>query len=360
MKSAQIVEHLRAQLPRYTDLFTAKRGIASLTRAGATVTLTTATPHGRTAGEQSQITVVGAQAPVTVVNVVVAGGVATVTTASPHDLTEGFDMTFTLVGVHASLDGVRSPTTVPNRFKATFATAAANGTYPGGSLIDGASRGYGGSFLATFTGASTLTYTMVVVGSPPLSANVTGASVHYGMRISAGIDRLRLLEAYTSQTGDLDWWLFVIPSGASAAKDRHEQGDALKSGAPGVDVRQRILQRVEVMVVARSVNDIAARAPRDLMSDVRVALLKSILRKSFAVGLSTDGQNQMAYVEDDLLEYTGPVYAHLFVFEQSGDVTQDDVLPFDDHVAFRDVLSNIEPAQDGGDLGLSVNLDDAP
>jgi len=93
MKLTDIVNQLKAVLPRYTDDFSTSLSITSLTRSGSTVTATTSAAHGLVAGNKALI--VGAKTPITVssltrINQTIAGietQYANALCATKHNLT---------------------------------------------------------------------------------------------------------------------------------------------------------------------------------------------------------------------------------------------------------------------------------
>lgn len=84
MQAQQIINQLKAVLPKYTSDFTTNLAISSLTRSSSTVTATTSTAHGLSAGNKVLIT--GAKTPITVSSLTRNGTYALAITASDHNL----------------------------------------------------------------------------------------------------------------------------------------------------------------------------------------------------------------------------------------------------------------------------------
>lgn len=84
MQALQIINQLKAVLPKYTSDFTTNFSISSLTRSGSVVTATTTTAHGLIAG--NKVLVTGAKTPITVSSLTRNGTYALAITASDHNL----------------------------------------------------------------------------------------------------------------------------------------------------------------------------------------------------------------------------------------------------------------------------------
>lgn len=337
MKAQAIVEHLWNWLPQFSGLFNQRVAINSIVVSGSQVTISLATPHGLKLSEATPVRVGGVKGGVGITQATFTAGAGSMTLAAPHNMTSGWPGkdSFIVTGVPGLTSGTMTEGLTDTSFR--FLTpAVGSGAGSGGILFDGSSGGHDGVFLAIPTGPNTLVYSFTGT-APATTTLLTNATVSFGFRISAGVDRDRLLDAYTTQKADSDWWAFVILQDVTAGKDQREGGDALKVGASGVAVRQRLIFPFEVMVVARATNSIAGRLPRDTMQEVRAALIKSLCRASFPTGFAAEKQYQVVYSQDALALYDGSVYAHTFLFEQVADISQDDVLPFTEDVPFRTI-----------------------
>jgi hypothetical protein len=87
MKIADIVNQLKAVLPKHTDDFTTNLSITSLTRSGSTVTATTSSAHGLVVGKKALIT--GAKTPILIDSLTQVNGVAIALTNTKHLLYKG-------------------------------------------------------------------------------------------------------------------------------------------------------------------------------------------------------------------------------------------------------------------------------
>ena len=87
MQTADIVNQLKAVLPRYTGNFTTNLSISSITRSGSVATVTTTTEHGLTANKRVLIN--GAKVPVVVSSITRNGSYALAITSTKHPLIRG-------------------------------------------------------------------------------------------------------------------------------------------------------------------------------------------------------------------------------------------------------------------------------
>lgn len=84
MQALQIINQLKAVLPKYTSDFTTNLAISSLTRSSSVVTAITSTTHGLSVGNKVLIT--GAKTPITISSLTRNGTYALAITASDHNL----------------------------------------------------------------------------------------------------------------------------------------------------------------------------------------------------------------------------------------------------------------------------------
>lgn len=87
MKTEEIVNQLKAILPRYTGDFTTNLSVSSLTQTAGTATATTATAHGLTVGEK--VLIVGAKVPLTITSLTRTGNYVLAITSGKHPLIRG-------------------------------------------------------------------------------------------------------------------------------------------------------------------------------------------------------------------------------------------------------------------------------
>jgi hypothetical protein len=114
MKTEELVNQLKAILPRYTGDFTTNLSISSLTRAGSVATATTAIAHGLLVGEK--VLIVGAKVPLTITSLTRNGNYALAICSGKHSLIRG-NTTVEISGANqAQYNGVKNLYLDKNKF----------------------------------------------------------------------------------------------------------------------------------------------------------------------------------------------------------------------------------------------------
>jgi len=114
MQTEELVNQLKAVLPRYTGDFTANTTITSLTRSGSTATATTNVAHQLKVG--NKVLINGAKVPVVISSLTRNGNYALAITASDHPLIRG-NITVELSGANeTAYNGVKTLLVDKNNF----------------------------------------------------------------------------------------------------------------------------------------------------------------------------------------------------------------------------------------------------
>lgn len=363
MKASDVITKMVEELPFYTDLFTPKLNIISLTRSGATVTAQTSAAHGLTTNDL--IIMTGAKTPIAISSLSQVDGVATAVTAADHDLTEGWENGLPSDAPNVELSGAtqseyngsHAMLSVPNRRTFTFAVDSGAASPATGSpkLLEQFNTGYNGQHQITVTGADTFTYQITTTPDSPAEGTI---EVAHGSRVSGAVDFDAADKAYTKQGTKDDLWAFVVINDTTANKDRRDDTDATFTQGGGTEFRQRIITPFTVYVFAPTSDEIAGREARDKMQDVRIALFKVLLRAIFGSGLSSAQVFTTAFNSDGYVAYNNSRYVHGFVFEIVSDITYGDTSRPAENVAFRDVALNYNDELGTTELSVTVDLDD--
>jgi len=364
MKGADVISKLIQELPKHSGLFFDNLSISSLSRAGSTVTATTTVPHGLSNGHI--VVINGAKSPLTITSITQVDGVATAVCLNNHDLTEGWEgqtpsdsPNIEISGAdQAEYNGVHQLLSVVNRKTFTFSvsTTAASPATGSPKLLEQFASGYNGAQAITVVDASTFTYPITTTPESPAQGTITAAK---GARISGAVDIETARQSYTAQASN-ELWAFVVIEDTAANKDRRDDTDATFTNAAGTEYRQRIITPFSVYVFAPSTDEIAARAARDLMHDVRVSLFKVLLRSVFSDGFTAQQVFTTSFNGDGFVVYDGSSYVHRFVFEVVSDITYNDTAKPSEHVAFRDVALNFNDDLGTTELSVTANLDEQP
>ena len=195
MKTEELVNQLKAVLPRYTGDFTTNLSISSITRTGSVATATTALDHGLEVGDQVLIN--GAKVPVVISSLTRNGTYALAITASDHPLIRG-NTTVEVSGADQSdYNGVKTLLTDKNNLlsaplieilsitisgtTATVTTKTAHGLVDDSNVeveIDGASNPNYNKNTGLDSVPSTMTFTYTVHGATEDASAQSAAASH--------------------------------------------------------------------------------------------------------------------------------------------------------------------------------------
>lgn len=324
----------------------------------ATGTITVSPPHGLSTN--NYINIKGAEAPVVISALTQTGNVATAVTATDHDLTEGYQSTVFIAGAEqAEYNGTKTLLTVPNRRTFTFEISG-DPVSPATTLdvllaYDAKERGYNGRYQITKVNASKFNYATT---GAPYSPCIGSPVAQSGIRITGAVSADRAAAAYTAQNPD-KYWAFVVLGDTTISKDRHILSDASAVVGAGSSLQQLEIQGFSVFVFAPATTEIAARATRDQMEDVRISLYKSLLTKRFGSELSSVQTMGVTAAGHQFLDYNTAYYVHQFNFTITQYITYDDAFNPDENVAFRDVYLTLNNSPDEP-ATAEVDLDDVP
>lgn len=359
MRASDIVNQLAVVLPGLVDDFTTNIVASSLTRAGTTVTVTTAAAHSLSVGNQANIT--GALTPISC-GITRVGIVATVVTTADHDMTEnaGFDVQIE-GATEAEFNGTFTLLSVPNRRTLTFQVADSGPTVATGAplLLNGSSPFQSYNGLQEITAVPTSTSFEYEIADSTLFTPASGTIVAKTLpRISAGLDIDRLVAAYTKHDADVAW-LFVVMGDAVADKNRGIDTDSTDNLQRGHFFNQRLIQTVQLFVFFPASAQIAGRAARDRCEELLSPICQSVLSAKFPSLVENDN-NPLMITGHGLELYNSAIYVHQYAFEATLQLGESDIFKPTDDVAFRDMDITI-----GLDVGTEtfntlIDLDDEP
>lgn len=360
MRARDIVNHLSVYLPAFADDFTDQFSVTSLTRSGTTVTVSTSTDHGLTAGKQVNIT--GAQTPIAIASITRTGIVAEMITSADHDITEnaGFDVQIS-GAVEAEFNGTFTLLSVPNRRTIRFQVSDSGPTSATGSplLLNGSNvfQSYNG--LQNVTAVPTSTSFEHKVTDTTLYSPASGTIVaKTSPRISSAIDFERLLDAYTKQSQDKGW-LFVVLGDAVADKNRHIDTDSTDNIQPGNYYNQRLIQNIQFYVFLPTSGQIAGADARDRCQELLKPIANSVMGFKFPT-LVENSNNPLMLTGHGTQAYNSAFYVHQYAFEATVQLGPSDIFNPQDDVAFRDIDLTIGLDTGTETFNTLIDLDDEP
>lgn len=372
MRCADIVDHLQRRLPMLTDQFSDVIAISSIVHAGTTATITTATNHGLAVG--SAPTIFGARTPVAVASITHAAlaTFAVVTTSEDHDLT--LYRTFTDGNVvevdganEAEFEGVRTIVAVPNRRTLHIAVdpaapAAATGTI----RLLGASnyfRNVRGRY-AVATVVSPTVFTVQHTAASDLGTLIGPAFLRTPARITGAIDAVAAGRSFSQEAGGAASkpWAFVVLGDVTAVRNRSAPAEAYAVNQLSGGWTQFVLQPFRILVALPNTVDERGRTARDLAEDLFGPICRAILGASFSTGLAHPAPSAFVNFTGHGAEGSEPgaFYVHEYAFEQLGQITIDDTVLNEDHVAFRDIAVEIGNDVGASTVAVDVDLDEVP
>ena len=368
MRASDIVERLRTELPKRTDLFSNQISVSSLTSVGLTATAVTTTPHGLTNGAMAVIK--GAREKNIISSLTSLDGIATAVTANDHKLTMPtssmvqygrlYDFNYAAISgaVESEYDGDKLLTSVPNRKTFKYAVSGTPASPATGTIVlEQVATPYNGIFPITVVDATTFTYAI-----PSPAGIATGTiTAQGGFRISSAVSFAQWERAYTRQ--DLQkYWAVVQLGDVTASKDRNVLGDSTFLESRQSSFRCRLIEPFRIFVVAPSKDTYSGRPIQDEMETIRGYIYNSLAGYIFPSALSEAPFSKTAPTGD---RYAAELsndakYVHEFLFERSVDVAYDDTIGPPETVPFRDIFVTSQSDIGTGELESSVNLDDSP
>jgi len=366
VQARDIVVQLINRIPQLTDDFTDNIDVVSVVRVGTTLTVTTNTPHSLAVN--ANVSLQGAQTPLSLVSLTRSGTVGTMVTVDNHDLTEDVQQAVTFEGaVEPEFTGAFELLSVPNRKTATFVmTDSGPVTATGTPIVTDAS-----SQLQTLSKlykvTSVVSTTVFTVEEPDTSIPdpVGTIQARSNTRISMGVSVEGVIASYTAQeTSDL--WMYCVLGPALASKDRNLANDATSDLIPGSNHwRQQIVNTFAIYVFLPSGNEIIAAQARDHASRLLGTICQSILGQRLPTNLAEAERGAVNFIGDDFFEYNEAFYVHEYTFSMVSELIFDDTVGPMLDVAFRDIGIDLFPVveletQDVASIDSTIDLDDEP
>ena len=360
MKMVDVVKQLQVLLPRYTNLFSNIFEINSITTLNGVATIQTNVAHELVVDGSEAVTVAGVSVKTAIDSVSQDGLVFTFTTTNDHDLTEGWEEHenvtfdgFTDVDWNDSFKLVG----VPNR--KTFKVQSDNSlpTLNGNEvLFENRTDGVNGRYTPTVVDSKTFT-----VEGDFIDGTYTGGTVGSAVRVAGVVDADSIEEWYTKNALN-DFWMFVLMNDAVISKDRHALSDASGTMATGQDIRMRLVDGFNLIIVKNTSEDMSAIEAIDICRDtLLLPVLKSVFGAKFTTGLSNAPDFKTILTGHGIAKFNRAVLQYSYSFEVPMDLTDDDTVEPENTRAFRDIDMTQEiGGDDTTDMTVIVDLDENP
>lgn len=350
MKLEEVVSQLRALLPQLTDKLTTNVDVLSLTRNGSTMTAKCLDAHDLDVGDFVAITGADVRIPV---NLTRDGTTGTCSTSVVHDLTKKANKSLSITfsgATEAEFNGPFDVIQIVNGNTITFTMPDSGATAASGSPVlheaAGPLQNYNTTVEVTSTASPVdFTYEQTDTTIPDPSGSIVARSKP---RIGALSSATEVIRIYSEQPAD-DYWLFVVPEGVEASKDRSELSDATSNHSRGTEYIQQLVERLTVFVVIPATDDLGGSLAADAARDLFRPIARSLLFSNFDSGLANGTHGGAVQFErHTFVDYNGATYVHAYEFSRQYDLTYDDTVGDDLNVAFRDLCFDMFPIVPGG------------
>lgn len=331
MKGVEVVDRLKAYLPKYTTQFSNLLTVSSLTRSGTTATLVTSTPHGRTTGDY--ITVYGAEQVIPMTSITRSGTTATAVTSIEHGLV---DPSGYLKSMRAGLtvdssgntpsgyDGSWQLLSVIDQNNLTFKVTGSPATpaTTAGQLQTLDNGHFNRYTQVTVVDTTTLTYTVSDSGAT-LAAGSIFANVGTNVIWSATFERIHAY--FTSGTNRvLGSWCGVVMGAKTIDKDGVSSIDSTTLQNRNGSYFYQSVQTFDVFLLLPCKTEIFGGEASDLARELETAILKSIVNVPFPTQLCESVQQPTTYLGNETVDYYGSYYVHVYSFAAKGYVQEGD------------------------------------
>ena len=348
-----ILEHCREFIPRLSDRFGDNASITAEIITGTPQILrVTEAGHGFSAGKIVNLIDGKIDNPITAV---VDNGDGTIrfTTESEHDLTEGFTTSIELVGFTLPIFNSTFPLeSVPNRTTFEIESSSVPVLNGGEALREVWEIGVNG--YQTLDSVTTNTYDILLTGKPIFTLGTVPEIKRvatFNMAVSVDAERARSL--YTKQTDKNNLWLYVIMGDSAVSKDRTLKNDATIQNTAGQQKRPLNVNTFSIAVFFPTHDETAASEAVQLAYE---EIYQLMLATMSGIRFDDFGNTQYltAQTEHGAGQYTNAWYSHVYDFEYSFEITQDEtsLVNFIESRAARDIGISFAEIQDGSDIDL--------
>lgn len=353
MKITPLVYLCAFRVPALTDLFSDNVPIASMAVVSSgNITLTASAPHGVAIGAQQGVCVVDALTPnpITALSQIGDGSnQILVTVAYPHALTTTPDaalyapwnLVAFLNGIGVSLlQGNVQLVAVPTQMTLVVqpgALVALPGSIPAGAaLLERLDREIIGWHAATATSPTALTFPTPATVTRNYTVN--SPKVVKNIRVWGAVDLTHALSHFTrgdeaNATVLNQSYMFVMPHGqARLSRNRESRTDLATENTPQTDIREMLIDGIEIIVVLPAERYGGAVACMDrCQGQVFTAMLQTFNGLKIPRSeLFSNGSDYVLFLSDHgVVQYDRANYVHSYRFEAGSQLTsQDCVLPF--------------------------------
>jgi len=304
---ADIINQLKVQMPRYTDLFSENSVISNYVINSNTVTFTV-NNHGFQNGDI--ITVRGATLQNDISSFVVnPNGTITFTTNLRHDMTTNWQEQVEIRGF-ANYDGFYDIVSLSNdhTYFTIVGTSAPIGT---GYILENRIDGINGTYVVSNVTTNTFDVDVSILQTG--SYIISNAYVSHNVRVSGITSADRIEQIYNRQDIN-NWWAFVEMRESSMSYSKQSETQAVQKITNSSDFNGELVIKFSVYVVAPSGESLGVDIV-DKIQELRPIMIKSLAGSAFSAGFSDNKGYLSMFTGDSIAGYVGAYYVHSFNFE---------------------------------------------
>ena len=303
-----IVNQIKTQLPKYTDLFNDSMSITGYSIAGNIATITSPN-HGFNNGDI--LTIRGTVLQNNIINYNLnANGTITFYTAIKHDMTTNWTKQVE-IGGYSNYNGLYDIISLSNdhSYFTIDGTDAPIGTgYILENRIDGLNGTYAISNVTTNTFDINVEYLLNSIYI------IDNTSINYNVRVAGVPNTDRIEQMYNNNPNIDKWWGFVMMNDDSLSYGKQSETQAVQKITNANDFNGELVTKFSLYVVARTDEELGAETV-DKMFEVRPYIIKSLAGSSFDMGFADNKGYLAMYTGSTPAGYVGAYYIHRFDFE---------------------------------------------
>lgn len=359
MKTADAIRLLKRIMPKYTNIFSDNLSVSNLQFLAGTVTCTTTSKHSLAIDDD--VFIKNAITTVDIVSITATDGIATATTTADHDLTFGYQDTVTITGAdQGEYNGEHKLIYVQNRLVFSFQITGDPVQMTGSPKLH----------IIKDTGFNGLhkvadiidDYKFTYYTSETLSNNAIGSNIIAlkNLRITGDVTIERFLQSYTMQELN-NFYLVVANNTTTVSKDRTTTIDATNTSfAPNTEHLLYLIESFGIYVIAPSSDSITALDIRDFMVDLLKILNKALLGGKLPSIGKYESNIGITFTSHGMFTYDIAYYIHVFNYEYTWYLTNDDGVDVSDNRAFRDFELAIKNSNNNNIAETLIDLDNIP
>ncbi len=359
MRGADIANQLKGRLPKYTDDFSEKFTVKSLTRSGATITAVTSTAHGADTGDN--VTIKGAKEPINITSLTRSDDIVTAVCSVPHKLPNPTGMladNIPIVEINGSTPSdyngsftlFDTPDYSTFQYKITTTPASPAAT-AGDLLLSNDLFLYNGQKTITVVNTATFTYEIESdnLQSPAQGTMEMVKGTRIGWAASFEITEAHYSEDSTRKTQN---WLYIVVNHRETFKKDTTTLDVTSIQEVNAEYRYDTIQTFSIFIYIPAKTSILAGIQSDQAREYIQPLLKSIANFLLPSNLTEGCLRPVTFQGDEMELFNKAYYVHRFDFVAKGEIVNEDTID-----AVRIVpLEELDSDTQDKDINLKVDF----